>query len=56
MLLGNHPSPSEVPPVRILLIEDDPGISLALREALVSEGYDVVLAAVGTQAAELSIV
>ena len=40
-------------PVRLLIAEDDPGASAALRTAFLDEGYDVAVAESGSQAREL---
>jgi two-component system response regulator HydG len=40
-------------PIRLLIAEDDPGASEALRTAFVDEGYDVAVAESGSRAREL---
>jgi two-component system response regulator RegX3 len=42
--------PCESAGVRLLLVEDDPSISVPLRDGLIREGYDVEVAATGAEA------
>jgi two-component system OmpR family response regulator len=43
----------EAPPVRILVVDDEPNIAELISDALIFEGYEVGIAGTGTQAMDL---
>ncbi len=50
------PAPSSVPPLRILVIDDDPLVGAAVRDTLIKEGHAVTLASGGREGVDVFLV